>query len=98
VGMAEHEVVHQEAVWIGEDRFGEMAYEHPEHILRVWTVSTHRDPKTPLELPMVPQHRVNAFLEDYSHDWRRFGKRIKLGSRVCDNRVWLLVEYTNKKV
>ena len=95
-------VIHQEVVWIGEDRFGELQHEHPEHILRVWTVPTHRDPEVPPELPMTPQHRFNAFLEDYLHDWRRVGgngsKVLKYGSRFVDNCVWVLVEYTNRKV
>lgn len=62
---------------------------------RVWTLVTHTDPAKPPALPFVPQHNVNAFFEDYVHDWNMSidGKSLRYGSRVTEGGCWLLLEY-----
>lgn len=37
----------------------------PFKVVRVWTLFLHTDEKDPPKLPFVPQHNVNAFLEDH---------------------------------
>jgi hypothetical protein len=49
------------------------------------------------QLPFFPRHNVNAFMEDYIHDWnvRVFEGQAYLDyySRVADRPVWVLLEY-----
>lgn len=65
---------------------------------RVWTLYRESDENKPPVLPIIPVHNVNAFLEDYVHDWNEVrGKDGKLmldySSRVIDRPVWILLEY-----
>lgn len=60
---------------------------------RVWTLYRHTDPDAPPPLPFVPRHHVNAFLEDYVHDWTWRAGRLHYGSRAVPGKVWLLLEY-----
>lgn len=65
-----------------------------ERPFRLWTLfrETNRD-KRP-ELPIIPTHRGNAWLEDYTHDWSMVGPgAIKYFSRVMNCGVWVLLEY-----
>lgn len=62
-------------------------------VARVWTLYHHTDQSAPPSLPYQPQHRVNAFMEDYVHDWNidHQGK-FRYAGRVTDEPVWVLVE------
>lgn len=59
----------------------------------VWTLYRHTDPNMPPALPYHPRHHVNAFSEDYVHDWNIDHQgRFRYASRVTDEPVWVLVE------
>ena len=65
---------------------------------RIWTLFREEDETRPPALPIVPVHRVNAFAEDYVHDWnwRRHGRgpaMLDYFSRVVDGPVWILLEF-----
>lgn len=64
---------------------------------QVWTLYLNTDPSKPPQLPFFPRHNVNAFMEDYIHDWnvRVFEGQAYLDyySRVADRPVWVLLEY-----
>lgn len=64
---------------------------------RVWTLFRHEDAMDVPTLPFVPSHRINAFLEDYVHDWNDLlgdgGMELDYYSRVADRPVWVLLEY-----
>lgn len=60
---------------------------------RVWTLFMEKDESKPPKLPITPVHRVNAFMEDYVHDWNVFRGKFLYASRIEDGGVWLLLEY-----
>jgi hypothetical protein len=65
---------------------------------KIWTLFRHEAESDSPSLPFRPVHRVNAFLEDYVHDWNDVfvepGKvELDYFSRVVDRPVWLLLEY-----
>lgn len=65
---------------------------------RVWTLFNETDESNPPALPIGPVHRVNAFAEDYVHDWnwRNYGRgpaMLDYFSRVADGPVWILLEF-----
>lgn len=51
------------------------------------------DPHHKLKLPIQPKHNVNAFMEDFLHDWRYKDGWLHYFSRVVGQGVWLLIEY-----
>jgi hypothetical protein len=59
---------------------------------RVWTLYHFSDPSIPPGLPYQPQHNVNAFMEDYVHDWVMTPGVFHYKSRVCEGGVWVLLE------
>lgn len=66
---------------------------------RCWTLYRHTDESAPPTLPFIPQHRINAFSEDYMHDWNwypRNGGTFDYSSRVAEGPVWVLLEYKTK--
>jgi len=69
------------------------AVDLPEKPSRVWTLFRHTDENEPPELPIVPSHFHNAFLEDYVHDWKWRNGKFRYFSRVTEGPVWLLLEY-----
>ncbi len=60
---------------------------------RIWTLLRETSKAKPPSLPIVPEHGVNAFMEDEIHDWRWQGGKLRFYSRVADRSVWLLLEY-----
>lgn len=90
----------QKLLWIppAVDRGGSVLtaptvpFEGPEP-KQVWTLFRCTDETKPPELPFRPVHRVNAFAEDYVHDWNVFRGKFRYASRVCDGGVWLLLCY-----
>ena len=93
----EPKVLSQEVVWIPECRWIERA----EPVLtalnaRIWTLYTHMDPDAPPQLPIVPRHMFNAFLEDYIHDWNHTSGRLRYYSRGVESRVWILIEHLER--
>jgi hypothetical protein len=83
------EITHQEIHWVPESR--KISLEKMPH--RVWTVMVNYNPDNKPELPMVPQHLHNAFLEDKTHDWAWKNGVLRYFSRVADHSVWILCEY-----
>lgn len=60
----------------------------------VWTLFRDTDENAPPALPILPQHKVNAFMEDRVHDWTTTRDGLfKYFSRVTDEPVWVLLEY-----
>lgn len=58
----------------------------------LWTLCDN-DPRCVPDLPFHPHHNVNAFLEDFIHDWNiRCGELI-YRSRVAHGPTWILLEY-----
>ena len=62
---------------------------------RLWTLYPHMDEQEPPTAPYIPQHNVNAFLEDRIHDWDWSGGKLRYYSRVigAQEGVWLLLEW-----
>lgn len=60
---------------------------------RVWTLYSESDPAKPPELPFLPVHNRNAFLEDWVHDWITRDGHLIYYSRVTETPMWLLLEY-----
>ena len=65
---------------------------------RVWTLIGNFETEEDLpKLPMVPQHMVNAFMEDYIHDWMWRKGHFRYGSRVSGGEQWLLLEFEEEE-
>lgn len=60
---------------------------------RVWTLYLEEDETKVPELPIVPVHRTNAFMEDYIHDWDWTAGVFRYRSRITEDPVWVLLEY-----
>jgi hypothetical protein len=60
---------------------------------RVWTLYRHTDPDHKPPLPYSPTHNVNAFMEDVIHNWSVSQGMFRYRSRVCEDPVWLLLEW-----
>ncbi len=58
---------------------------------RLWTILGQEKPI----LPMIPSHGVNAFLEDYIHDWDIVNGKLQYYSRISEGECWLLLEFEN---
>lgn len=61
-----------------------------------WLSGTPKTPGTTLRdgpPGLLPQHRVNAFLEDPSHDWTWRDGVLRYFSRLNDGGCWILLEY-----
>jgi hypothetical protein len=67
--------------------------ELPDMPSRIWTLFSHRNPDIRPDLPFVPVHHQNAWLEDCGHDWNWRGGILRYSSMVTSGRVWLLLEY-----
>lgn len=83
----------QEVLWVpGSPSWTPLEGERP---FRLWTLYQCTDPQVHPVLPFVPQHNVNAFLEDHMHDWILHRGKLKYFSRVVGpgEGVWLLLEY-----
>jgi hypothetical protein len=86
-------VLKQTVLWVPESR--RVALEGPSRTAantRIWTLYHYESPDRPPELPYVPVHHSNAFLEDYVHDWNHEKGVLRYGSRASEGRVWILVE------
>jgi hypothetical protein len=86
-------VLSQAVLWVPESRHVELP--GPERTAvntRVWTLYPYSDPDVRPELPYQPVHNVNAFLEDYVHDWTHRQGILQYGSRVSGGKIWILVE------
>ncbi len=70
---------------------------HRRDVDRVWTLYLHTDKTTRPDLPYRPVHRVNAFAEDYIHDWNIDNRGFRYASRVTDAPVWVLVEFKKEQ-
>ncbi len=60
---------------------------------RVWTILDDAKPT----LPMVPVHNVNAFLEDFMHDWNWRNAKLRYSSRVTEGNNWILCEWESNE-
>lgn len=59
----------------------------------LWTLALERDGNKEPELPIIPVHGRNAFLEDFVHDWNWSNGKLRYYSRISNGGVWLLLEY-----
>jgi hypothetical protein len=61
---------------------------------RIWTLYFEQDASKTPALPITPAHNVNAFMEDYVHDWNfeRDG-RLRYYTRIMDRSCWILLEF-----
>jgi len=75
----------QEIHWVPENKRVELDRE-PR---RVWTWILPEKP----ELPVVPGHLVNCFMEDRIHDWKWHKGVLRYFSRVRDHSVYIICEY-----
>lgn len=93
-------VLRQEVLWVPEDRRVPITskVELTGANTRIWTLYLSSDPDVKPELPIVPRHHHNAFLEDYIHDWYHEKSRgyLKYGSRAAESGVWILVEHLER--
>lgn len=95
---SEKKVVRQEVVWL-DFPVTKTFPTGEEKPFRIWTLFVDGDKDKKPELPIVPVHNQNAFLEDFVHDWnvqfdRESQRRsIRYYSRVVDRPVWILIEY-----
>lgn len=64
-----------------------------ERPTRLWTLFMYTEKNYPPTLPFVPQHRLNAFLEDWSHDYVIEKKTLRYHSRIAYCPVWILLEF-----
>lgn len=64
----------------------------PGLITKLYTLYEHNDQLLPPDLPYVPVHLQNAFIEDQGHDWSHDEARglLRYYSRVSNEAVWLL--------
>lgn len=86
-------VLSQAVYWVPESRRVELpGKERTAANTRIWTLYMHSDSNVTPELPYTPQHHVNAFLEDYVHDWNHQNGTLRYGSRASEGKVWILVE------
>ncbi len=87
------QVTRQEVLWVSSSRQVPFEGTVERGNLRIWTLYPHTDPDNRPELPYQPVHNVNAFLEDYVHDWNVQGGVLKYYSRVIHSDVWILIEH-----
>lgn len=59
----------------------------------LWTLFRETDLASPPKLPIVPVVRINAWPEDYLHDWNWRRGELIYSSRCADGPVWILLEY-----
>jgi hypothetical protein len=59
----------------------------------VWSLYMETDPEKTPELPYHPKHNVNAFIEDYIHDWNITSGMFRYYSRVTEGGCWVLFEF-----
>jgi len=59
----------------------------------LWTLFREKNPSNPPKLPIVPVARINAWPEDYIHDWNWRRGELIYSSRCADGPVWILLEY-----
>ncbi len=92
-------VLRQEVLWVPADRRIpiESKVELTAANTRIWTLFS-TDPDVKPELPIVPRHHHNAFLEDYVHDWNHDRARgcIRYASRASEGNVWILIEHLER--
>lgn len=92
----EPKVVRQEVHWVPVSREINITTEP----YRVWTLygPGQDDPKVTPTLPIQPVHLHGSFLEDYVHDWNwrwtKDGGTLTYYSRVRQDSVWILLEFT----
>jgi hypothetical protein len=89
-------IVRQEVHWVPESRVVSV----PERPHRVWTLFKEKDAGSRPELPIAPVTRVNAWPEDYVHDWNHYVRNgagfLRYASRVEDHSVWILCEFAEE--
>jgi len=52
----------------------------------------YTDKNKPPELPYIPVHLKNAFLEDRVHDWDIVQGYFRYYSRISEGDIWILLE------
>lgn len=59
----------------------------------VWTLIGETDEKKRPEIPDRLMHNINAFFEDYVHDWNWQAGTFRLYSRIISSGNWVVLEY-----
>lgn len=59
----------------------------------VWTLFLETNENKPPQLPIIPKHNHNAFLEDKMHDWNVRNGEFHYYSRISEGEVYLLLEW-----
>lgn len=86
-------------VWMpplgGDREYATRVLDFGQKPTRMWTLYPHRDESQPPTFPYLPQHSVNAILEDRVHDWDWSNGKLRYYSRVvgAQEGVWLLLEW-----
>jgi hypothetical protein len=96
--MPRQQVVFIPHVPIGTGSSSKRSIECSEKPWRVWTLmgpDVMDETKVP-ELPIVPRHNRNAFLEDHIHDWDVRDGRLVYYSRISEGGCWLLLEFKDE--
>lgn len=92
-------ILRQKVLWVPADRRVpiDSTVELTGANTRIWTLFA-TDPDVKPELPIVPRHHHNAFLEDYMHDWNHEKARgyLRYASRAAEGSVWILVEHLKR--
>jgi hypothetical protein len=59
--------------------------------IKIWSIFSEKKP----ELPFIPKHGVNAFLEDAGHDWQIINNKLKwtAHSSLQEEGHWILIEF-----
>ena len=89
-------------LWIGEWGFFNglpraLPVDCPRRPDQVWTLPREQRQDRPPDPALVPQHRVNAFLEDPMHDWLWKSGKLHYYSRMMDSPVWVLLVYGRER-
>jgi hypothetical protein len=70
----------------------EAAYPYVEKPLYLWSMK-----EKPEQLPILPRHGKNAFIEDHIHDWSIWQGKLVYGSRFYhEGGVWVLLEFQSE--
>lgn len=87
------DIIRQELLWIPFSRQARIEGELNGSSVRIWTLFLNMDSEEKPGLPIKPVHNVNAFLEDYVHDWVYRNGILRYFSRAVHSNVWILIEH-----
>lgn len=83
----------QVLVWIPAGKAADRVAEVSQAPSRIWTLLFERNAEKKPDLPVIPIHNKNAFLEDHIHDWIWRNGVLRYYSRLNEGGTWALLEY-----